>query len=135
MQCSGSPHLRRRRRTNMPRHVKIGLIVLGIGLAVAFGFFVDVVGRVQQMMKNDHETEENPFKPPTQPLYALTDPPMDVKIFFPTGSGDTLLSAEDQTIFKSAELRNRARQILQKVQEGPHTEKMFPSLPKDTKVQ
>jgi len=119
----------------MPRHVKIGLIVLGVGFAVALGFFVDVVGRVQSMMKNDHETEENPFKPPTQPLYAPADPPVSVKLFFPAENGDTLLAAEDQTIFKSAELGNRAKQILQKLQEGPHTDNLFPSLPKDTKVQ
>ena len=60
---------------------------------------------------------------------------MSVKIFFPTGSGNTLLNAEDQKIFKSADFGNRAKQILQKLQEGPHTGKMFPSLPKDTKVQ
>jgi hypothetical protein len=119
----------------MPRHVKIGLIVLAIGLAVAVGFFVDVVGRVQSLMKNDKETEENPFKPPTPPLYASTDAPMNVKIFFPASGGDVLLTSEDETIFKSAELANRARQILQKVQEGPHSSKMFESLPKDTKLQ
>ena len=119
----------------MPRHVKIGLIVLGVGFAVALGFFVDVIGRVQSMMKNDHETEENPFKPPTQPLYMPADPPVSVKLFFPPESGETLLAAEDQTIFKSAELGNRAKQILQKLQEGPHTDNLFPSLPKDTKVQ
>src|SRR4051812_42531116 len=70
-------------RTNMPRHVKIGLIVLGLALAIAVGFFVDVVGRVQLLMKNDKETEENPFKAPPQPLYAPTDPPLAVKVFFP----------------------------------------------------
>lgn len=119
----------------MPRHVKIGLIVLAIGTAIAFGFFVDVVGRVQSLMRSDKETEENPFKPPTQPLYAQGDPPMMVKVFFPASAGDVLLTAEDQTIFKSAEVGNRARQILQKLLEGPHTEQMFPSLPKDTKLQ
>jgi len=119
----------------MPRHVKIGLIVLGVGFAVALGFFVDVVGRVQSMMRNDHETEENPFKPPTQPLYAPTDPAINVKIFFPAASGETLLTAEDEMIFKSSELGNRAKQILQKIQDGPHDEKMVPSLPKDTKLQ
>ena len=118
----------------MPRHVKIGLIVLGIGLAIAVGFFVDVVGRVQSLMKNDKETEENPFKAPPQPLYAPTDPPLAVKVFFPETSGDVLLTAEDQTIFKSTELANRARQILQKLQEGPHSEALSPALPKDTKV-
>jgi hypothetical protein len=119
----------------MPRHVKIGLIVLSLGLAVAVGFFVDVVGRVQSLMKSDKETEENPFKRPAQPLYAPTDPPLSVKIFFPAISGDVLLTAEDATIFKSAELGNRAKQILQKIEEGPHTGTMLPSLPKDTKVQ
>jgi len=118
----------------MPRHVKIGLIVLGLGLAIAVGFFVDVVGRVQLLMKNDKETEENPFKAPPQPLYAPTDPPVAVKVFFPETSGDVLLTAEDETIFKSSELANRARQVLQKLQEGPHSEIMSPALPKDTKI-
>jgi hypothetical protein len=118
----------------MPRHVKIGLIVLGLGLAIAVGFFVDVVGRVQSLMKNDKETEENPFKAPPQPLYAPTDAPLAVKVFFPETSGDVLLTTEDQTIFKSTELANRARQILQKLQEGPHSEALSPALPKDTKI-
>jgi len=134
MESSDFRNLRRLREINMPRHIKISLIVLGIGLAVAGGFFVDIVGRVQSLMKSDKETEENPFKPPTQPLYAQGDPPMMVKIFFPASSGDILLRAEDQTIFKSAELGNRAKQILLKLQEGPHSDTMFPSLPKDTKV-
>src|SRR5262245_23855110 len=128
-------NLRRRRASDMPRHIKISLIVLGIGLAVAFGFFVDVVGRVQSMMKNERETEENPFKPPTQPLYAPTDPPMNAKLFFPSESGEPLLATEDGMIFKSSELPNRAKQILQKVQDGPRKGGMFPSIPKDVKVQ
>jgi len=119
----------------MPRHIKIGLIVMAVGLAVALGFFVNVVGRVQSMMKNDRETEENPFKQPTQPLYAPTDPPIDVKLFFPAASGESLLTAEDSTIFKSGEITNRAKQILQKLQDGPRSDTMFPSLPKETKLQ
>jgi hypothetical protein len=119
----------------MPRHLTIALVVLIAGLAVALGFFVDVVGRVQSLMKTERETEENPFKPPTQPLYAPTDPAVHVKIFFPAASGDTLLVAEDQMIFKSSEIANRAKQILQKVQEGPHDASMVPSLPKETKFQ
>jgi hypothetical protein len=119
----------------MPRHIKIALIVLGVGLAVALGFFVNVVGRVQSMMKNEREAEENPFKPPTQPLYTSTDPPMNVKLFFPAVSGEPLLTAEDGTIFQSSEIENRAKQILQKLQEGPHNTSMVPSLPKDAKAQ
>ena len=118
----------------MPRHVKIGLIVLGIGLAVSMGFFVDVVGRVRSLV-NERETEANPFTPPKTPLYNPTDPAMTAKIFFPTINGAALLSTEDQTIFQSKELVNRARQILQKLQDGPQSQGKFSPLPKDTKVQ
>jgi hypothetical protein len=118
----------------MPKRIKIALIILGIGGAVAMGFFVDIVGRVRSMV-NEHETEENPFKPPTQPLYAPTDPPLSVKIFYPTTSGEPLLTGNDDTIFKSAELANRAKQILQKLQDVGQTDTIQPPLPKDTKVQ
>src|ERR1043165_8815928 len=120
----------------MPRHIKIGLIVLGIGFVISVGFFVDVIGRIQQLVVSEKEAAtENPFVPPKEPLYKPTDPPMTVKIFYPTVDGSVLLSAEDQTIFKSAELVNRAKQILQKLQEGPASKTLFPSLPKDTKVE
>ncbi len=118
----------------MPRHIKIGLIVLVIGFGVSFGFFVDVIGRIQSMV-NEREIEENPFTPPAQPLYEATDPPMSVKIFFPGGSDDALLTTEEQTIFKSADVTNRAKQVLQKLLEGPHSEKLYPALPDGTKLQ
>ena len=118
----------------MPRRIKIALIMLAIAGTIAMGFFVDIVGRVRSMV-NEHETEENPFKPPTKPLYSPTDPPMTVKVFFPAASGDTLLLAQEQMIFKSADISNRARQILQSLQTGPQGDMMLPPLPKDTKVQ
>src|SRR5262249_16304201 len=117
----------------MPRHIKIGLIVMGVGFAVAFGFFVDVVGRVQSMMKNDRETEK--FKSAAPPLFAPTDPPLNVKLFFPGVNGEPLLMSEEITIYKSGQIGNRARQILQYVQDGPHADGLLPSLPPDTKVQ
>src|SRR5262249_61070191 len=74
-------------------------------------------------------------KPPTPPITPPAPPPMNVKLFFPPASGDPLLTAEDATIFQSAEIENRAKQILQKLQEGPHNDVMVPSLPKDAKAQ
>jgi hypothetical protein len=118
----------------MPRRLKIGLIALAAGFAVTLGFFVDVVGRIRSMV-NEVETDVNPFTPPAQPLYAPTDPPMSVKIFFPGTDENAILSTEDQKIFKSTEITNRAKQILQKVLEGPTTDKLLPSIPKDTKLQ
>src|SRR5438034_10307240 len=116
MRSYDSPNHRRRRRTDMPRHIKIGLIVFGIGGAIALGFFVDIVGRVRSMV-NERETEENPFKPPPQPLHAPTDPPMTAKIFFPAAGGDSRLVPDGQRILKSAEIANRARQILPHIRE------------------
>ena len=60
---------------------------------------------------------------------------MRVKLFFPAMTGNNLLAAEDQTIFKSTDVVNRAKQILQKLQEGPQSDALFPSMPQDTKVQ
>ena len=118
----------------MPRHIKIGLIVLATGFAVSLGFFVDIVGRIQTVV-NELEAEENSFTAPPQPLYAPTDPPITVKIFYPPAGGGVLLTGENQTIFQSAEIANRARQILQKLQDGPASGDMLPALPPDTKVE
>ena len=118
----------------MPRHLKIGLIVLAVGMAISMGFFVDVVGRVRSFV-NEKETEDNPFAAPKAPLYKPTDPPMSAKIFFPAPAGAALLSTEEKTIFQSKELINRAKQILQKLQDGPQSPSMTAPLPKDTKVQ
>ena len=119
----------------MPRHIKIGLAVLLIGLGISVGFFVDVVGRVRSMVHNEKETPENPFAAPKTPLYKPTDPPVTVKIFFPEVDNSVLLGAEDATIFKSAEIVNRVRQILEKVEQGPTQAVLSPSLPKDAKVE
>ena len=118
----------------MPRHIKIAMVVLAIGFGVSVGFFVDVVGRVRSMVSNEKETPENPFTPPKTPLYKPSDPPLPVKIFFPTLDDTVLLGTEDSTIFKSAELINRAKQILEKVEQGPTSATLQPALPKDAKV-
>jgi hypothetical protein len=115
----------------MPRHVKIALVIMGIGFAVSLGFFVDIVGRVRSMM-NDKETEENPFNPPSKPLFTPTDPAIQVKVFYPDAERG-VLSTETQTIFQSAQLVNRAKQILEKLGEGPKTVTLSPSIPKDAK--
>jgi hypothetical protein len=116
----------------MQRHIKIGLIVISIGFVVSLGFFVDIVGRIQSLV--ERETEENPFEPETEPLFSPTDPPMAAKIFFPTAGGDVLLSYEDQTIFKSADVTNQAKQVLKFLSDGPKNQNLTPTFPQDTKV-
>jgi hypothetical protein len=60
---------------------------------------------------------------------------MTVKIFFPANGGDIVLTAEDTEIFRSAQILNRAKQLLQRLQEGPESKAMLPALPPDTRVQ
>jgi hypothetical protein len=122
-------------KTKIPRHLKFGLIALAVGFAITLGLFVDVVGRIQSLVKEKKEVEEHPFTPPKAPLYNQGDPPMAVKIFFPgSESGEAILTAEDQTIYRSAELANRAKQVLQNLIAGPKIPGLFPSIPKDTKL-
>lgn len=121
-------------KAKLPRHLKFGLIALGVGFAITLGLFVDVIGRIQSIVRDKKDVEENPFTPPKAPLYNQADPPMQIKLFFPGSGGDVVLAAEDQTIFRSAELVNRAKQVLQKVLEGPKAPGLFPSIPKDTKL-
>ena len=55
-------------KTTIPRHIKFGLIALAVGFAVTLGLFVDVIGRIQSIVKEKKEVEENPFTPPKAPL-------------------------------------------------------------------
>jgi hypothetical protein len=66
---------------SVPRHLKIGLILIAIAGIVSGGYFVGVVGRIRNMVR-EPDTEANPFVAPTAPLYSSADPAMDVKIFF-----------------------------------------------------
>jgi len=118
----------------MPRHLKIGIILLAIGGVITFGYFVGIVGRIRSIVQQP-ESEANPFKSPAAPLYSSSDPPMDVKLFFPAASQNSILASEQRMIFKSREIPNRAKQILQIVIDGPKANGLLPSIPKDTKLQ
>jgi hypothetical protein len=117
----------------MPRHIKIALIVLGVGFAITFGLFVNVIGRIQSMVNDDSDADA--FAPPAEELFSPTDPPMAVRVFFPPADGSVVLSSEDRTIFRSPGLGNRAKQILQKVVDGPQSNRLRPSIPPEARLQ
>ena len=117
----------------IPRHLKIGLILIAIAGVVSYGYFVGAVDRIRSLA-HEQDTETNPFTPPA-PLHSSTDPPMDVKIFFPPGTGGSILSSEQRMIFNSPNLTDRARQILKIIVDGPMANGLQPAVPKDTKLQ
>lgn len=118
----------------MPRHIKIGLVILGLGFIVTLGDFLNIVGRIRSVVEVD-ETDHNPFKTPSEPLYSPADPLLSVKIFFPSKSGEMLLAAEDRTIFASAQTVNRAKQILGELLKGPVSDQMYLAVPEETELQ
>jgi len=87
------------------------------------GFFVDIVGRIRSVVN-----ERRPKRIHSNSrllLYTHRPIPHPVKIFFPTAGGDALLSAEQQTIFKSAELTNRRSRFSRRSSKDPRTMPFF----------
>jgi len=117
----------------IPRHLKIGLVLIAIAGAVSYAYFVGAVDRIRSLA-HEQETEANPFTAP-DPVHSSADPPVEVKVFFPPGRGNSILSFEQRMIFKSPDLTNRAKQILKIVMDGPMTNGLQPAIPKDTKLQ
>ena len=117
----------------MPRHVRISVVVLVVGLAVAAVYFFRVAGRLETGV--EITTATNPFMTPPEPLFAPTDPPLDVTIFFPSKTGEPLLTAEDRVIFKSGEVTDRAKQIVATLLDGPESDGAYPALSEETRVQ
>ena len=105
--------------STIPRHLKIGLILIVIAGVVSFGYFENVVGRIRSMVREPEKEATNPFVASTEPLFSSADPPLAVKVFFPPVSGPSILSSEQRTIFKSSELTNRAKQLLKLIIDGP----------------
>jgi len=119
----------------IPRHLKIGLVLIGIAGVVSFGYFENVVGRIRSMVREPEKEAANPFVASTEPLFSSADPPLAVKVFFPSVSSSSILSSEQRTIFKSSELTNRAKQLLKLVIDGPLSKELLGAIPKDAKLQ
>ena len=121
--------------STIPRHLKIGLVLIVIAGVVSFGYFENVVGRIRSMVREPEKEAANPFVASTEPLFSSADPPLAVKVFFPSVSGSSILSSEQRTIFKSSELTNRAKQLLKLVIDGPLSKELLGAIPKDAKLQ
>ena len=74
----------------IPRHLKIGLVLIGIAGVVSFGYFENVVGRIRSMVREPEKEAANPFVASTEPLFSSADPPLAVKVFFPSVSGSSI---------------------------------------------
>ena len=116
----------------MPRHIQIGLFVMSIILALSLLYFFNVTRDIRSATEPD--VEDVPFEEPDRRLYEPTDPQIEVKLFFPGKSNDVLLRTRDTTVFASAELENRALQIVDRLIEGAGDDGLFGKLPAETQL-
>ncbi len=116
----------------MPRHIQIGLFVMSIILAMSVLYFFNLTRDIRSA--TEPNVDDVPFEEPDQRLYEPTDPQIEVKLFFPGRSNDVLLRTRDTTVFASAALENRARQIVDRLIEGAGDDGLFGSLPAGTQL-
>ena len=116
----------------MSRHIQISLFVMSIILALSLLYFFNVTRDIR--LATELDVEDLPFEEPDYQLYKPTDPQIEVKLFFPGMSNDVLLRTRDTTVFASAELENRAVQIINRLLEGAGDDGLFEGLPPETKL-
>ena len=114
----------------MTRSFLISLVLTGVVAVAALSFFY-FDGGVR--LDPGLETEEV-FEEAVEPLYAPTDPVIEIRLFFPGRNNDVLLRTRNVMIFASVELENRIRQIVEKLILGGDDTDLFGSLPPDTRL-
>jgi hypothetical protein len=115
---------------NRPMIISLGITMVATVLSVMYLF--DVTEMVQSTAGIDDE--EPAFAESEERLYDPTDPPMEVRIFFPSTNNDVLIRTRTMTIFESAELVNQARQIVEILITGEGNSDLFSELPPDTRL-
>jgi len=113
-----------------PMIISLGIMVVLTVLSVLYLF--DVTEMVQSTA--GVEDEDTAFGEPEESLYDPTDPPIEVRMFFPATNNDVLIRTRTMTIFESAELENQARQIVDTLITGEGSSDLFSQLPPGTRL-
>ena len=113
-----------------PMIISLGIMVIVTVLSVIY--LLDVSEMVQSTAGIDDE--EPALTGSEEPLYDPTDPPMEVRMFFPATNNDVLIRTRTMTIFASVELENQARQIVDILITGEGNSGLFSELPPDTRL-
>ena len=116
----------------MPRHIQISLFVASIALAASLLYFFNLTEDIRSTV--DTGIDEVEFEEAGAPLYEATDPPVEVRLFFPGTNNDVLLRTRNSTIFSSTEVANRARQVVDLLIDGAGDPGLFGDLPSGTRV-
>ena len=115
----------------MARNVWISLVLVIVIATLSAFYLFDVADNLQQASESETDLI---FEEAAEPLYAPTDPPIEMRLFFPGTSNDVLLRTRDVTVFASAEIENQVRQIVNQLIEGAEDRDLFGRLPTDTRL-
>ena len=113
-----------------PMIISLGIMVVVTVVSVLYLF--DVTETVRSIAPV--EEEDTDFGEQEEPLYDPTDPPIEVRMFFPATNNDVLIRTRTMTIFESADLENQARQIVELLITGEGNSDLFSQLPPDTRL-
>lgn len=117
----------------MSRPLKISLGIMAAAMAVSGFYLFDVTQMVRATISVDEE-EAPGFADAGEPLYEPTDPPREVRMFFPAANNDVLIRTRTMTIYESAEPANQVRQIIDHLIAGPGNSSLYSPLPPDTRL-
>jgi hypothetical protein len=115
----------------VPRNIKISLLVMGAVTVASIAYFLVIAQRIRSTAGIEEETS---FGEAEVPAYEPTDPPVEVRLFLPGTNNDVLLRTRNTTIFASADVRGRARQIVDHLIGGVDDEDIFYRLPDETRL-
>lgn len=113
----------------MSRQMKISLSVMLLLAGACAVYFLNTARSV-----TEPDEPEPAFSDTELPTYDPADPPVEVRIFFPTQSDDLLLRSRDVTIFASVAAESRARQIIDHLIAGTDDALLYGRLPEGTKL-
>jgi hypothetical protein len=114
----------------MTRQVAIGLGVMVVITLVSLAYLFDVTEMVQ--FTAGLEEPDAGFPELEEPLFEPTDPPLEIRMFFPATNNDVLIRTRRMMIYESATLENQARQIVEQLIAGPGNNNLFSGLPSGT---
>lgn len=115
----------------MPRHIKLGLVFLGLVLVLGISYYYNLQKHISQLVRPPQEPPQ-PYLV-DKPVFSETAPLKRVRIFFPSKSRDGLLEPEEREIHSSDQISAEAKQIIAELIAGSK-EGHSAAIPPETKL-
>ncbi len=115
----------------MPRHIRLGMMVLALLLVGGAVYFMSLQRQVQRLADLPPEARAPALM--EEPAFEATAPRKKVVLFFASAEVDGQLEAEEREIYASEEVTLEAKQILVALIKGSLSGHM-PALPPETRL-